>query len=237
MKRFCVVLMVLGLLLTLSIQSSAVDFQEQIKKLAQKNAEGYIGPFATAFGTAMNSGYYHTAKPHKLFGFDIGVKMAMVTVPEKDQSYDFYIGSVALPAPVGLGVTGDLNINLEYLYPNRKTPTVFGVDSLATLQPDPNGADAALRDALAQAGKTPAEIDALSVTPAWTEMLNTINNNAQPLPTVQGTGVDFLPLAVPQASVGLPFKTEILIRYLPEMDAGDVGKVSFMGGGLKHSLS
>jgi len=43
---------------------SAVDFQEQLQQMADENAKGYIGPFSTAFGTAMNSGLYHTAKVH-----------------------------------------------------------------------------------------------------------------------------------------------------------------------------
>ena len=36
--------------------AGAVDFEEQLKKLVGENAKGYIGPFATAFGTAMSSG-------------------------------------------------------------------------------------------------------------------------------------------------------------------------------------
>ena len=42
--------------------------------------------------------------------------------------------------------------------------------------------------------------------------------------------------AFPQVTVGLPFKTEIAVRYLPEVFINDVG-ISTYGVGLKHNFS
>jgi len=42
--------------------------------------------------------------------------------------------------------------------------------------------------------------------------------------------------AFPQVTVGLPFKTEIALRYLPEVFINDVG-ISTYGVGLKHNIS
>ncbi len=42
--------------------------------------------------------------------------------------------------------------------------------------------------------------------------------------------------AFPQITVGLPFKTEIAVRYLPEVFINDVG-ISTYGVGLKHNFS
>lgn len=42
--------------------------------------------------------------------------------------------------------------------------------------------------------------------------------------------------AFPQVTVGLPFKTEIAVRYLPEIFINDVG-ISTYGVGLKHNFS
>jgi hypothetical protein len=46
-----------------------------------------------------------------------------------------------------------------------------------------------------------------------------------------------VPLFVPQASVGNLMGTQLMIRYLPTQNISDVGKVSFWGFGIQHSLS
>ncbi len=52
-----------------------------------------------------------------------------------------------------------------------------------------------------------------------------------------GLNVTTVPLAYPQASVSL-LGTEIMIRYLPEIDLGDSGEsLSLFGFGIKHSIS
>lgn len=49
--------------------------------------EGYVSPFMKAFGYGMNSGWYNSAAPHKLGGFDLTITAAVVKVPTIDQSY------------------------------------------------------------------------------------------------------------------------------------------------------
>ncbi len=49
--------------------------------------------------------------------------------------------------------------------------------------------------------------------------------------------VKLVPLFVPQASVGNYMGTQLMIRYLPAQNMSDVGKVSFWGFGVQHSLS
>ena len=125
LKRTLIIILV-ALFTTVSVPNAgAVDFEEQLKKLVGENAEGYIGPFATAFGTAMNSGLYHTGKVHGLLGFDVGIKMSLVTVSDEDLEYDFFLGELDLVVP-GMGLPGDnLTINLNQVYPDRTTPTVL----------------------------------------------------------------------------------------------------------------
>src|SRR5262249_8944553 len=42
----------------------------------------------------------------------------------------------------------------------------------------------------------------------------------------------------PQATVGVPMKTDLIVRYLPAIEVDkDIGKVSFFGIGAKHSVS
>jgi hypothetical protein len=54
----------------------------------QKLFTAYLKPWATGFGHDLNAGWYNTAKPHKLWGFDINVSASAAFVPKSDKSYD-----------------------------------------------------------------------------------------------------------------------------------------------------
>lgn len=51
------------------------------------------------------------------------------------------------------------------------------------------------------------------------------------------SSVKIVPLFVPQASVGNFKGTQLMIRFLPTQNISGVGKVSFWGFGIQHSLS
>ncbi len=233
MKRLLSLLLILTLSVSFTNRANAVDFQEELKKLAQDNAVGYVGPFATAFGTAMNSGLYHTAKPHGILGFDISAKISLVQVNDEDLSYMFVVpGQIPIPEDYfNPGSNDTLWLNGNNIWTDRETPTMFGVDTGRTLFAD--GADAELIAAMQAAGYSDAEITIARGSPQWQNALDQIPS----LETIPGTGVDMVPLILPQVSVGLPFKTEVLVRFIPEIDAGDFGKVKFLGLGVKHSIS
>lgn len=63
------------------------DLQSYIEQVTETNIEGYIGPAVTAFGTAINSGLYHTGKTHKAGGFDITIKGVGVLIPDNDKTF------------------------------------------------------------------------------------------------------------------------------------------------------
>jgi len=63
------------------------DLTTKLQELAEENAVGYMQPFATALGTAINSGLYHTAKIHGLPGFDFGLRAMVVAVPTEGLTY------------------------------------------------------------------------------------------------------------------------------------------------------
>lgn len=203
----------------------AVDFQEELRRLAEENGKGYAGPLSTAFGTALNTGLYHTAKPHSILGFDISVKMSLVQVSDEDKEFEFIVGD---SLPITIPGYGPVTLNRSTLYPDRKTPTVFGVDSGRTLQPT----DASLEAALREAGFTDSDISTLRSTGQFSSILSSI----PPINTPPGLGIDMVPMAMPQFSVGLPFKTEVLIRYFPTVEAGDWGKITFWALGVKHNI-
>ena len=240
MKRLFIILLALTLTVALSGRSVAadVDFEEQLKKLAEENGKGYIGPFSTAFGTNMNSGLYHSAKPHAFLpipGFDISIKFTVSQVSEEDLTYSFILPD-AIPLPteqflLGYPELDTLWINPNTIYTNTETPTAFGESEWEGFEP--TGAEQALLDALSNAGLNSMEIEILR----QTGMIDSLVGRVPNFPSPPGIGVDILPLIMPQVSVGLPLKSEVLLRYMPEFNAPDFGKISFTGVGLKHNLS
>jgi hypothetical protein len=54
---------------------------------AQKLLQPYITPAVNAFGAALAGGWYNTAEPHKLGGFDITFTVSAAIVPEKYRTY------------------------------------------------------------------------------------------------------------------------------------------------------
>ncbi|PLX12891.1 MAG: hypothetical protein C0597_12460, partial [Marinilabiliales bacterium] len=55
---------------------------------ATKIFEAYLSPYANGMGAALSTGWYNTAKPHKLGGFDVTVSFNLAMIPSSDQSYD-----------------------------------------------------------------------------------------------------------------------------------------------------
>ena len=238
MKRFISLFITAVLLLAVVGTASAVDFQEELKKMATENAKGYIGPFSTAFGTAMNSGLYHTAKPHGMLGFDISFKFAVVTVPKDAQTFDFQLISLPVPVDPLLGIPNDkLVVDTNLLYPNRETPTVFGSSEADSFYSDPNRVAEALEKALIDAGKSEQEINLIKTGPLWNQMIASLTNVLSPIPKFKGIGFSALPFVMPQVSVGLIKKTEVMLRFMPKVKVNDdIGEAGFIGIGIKHNL-
>ena len=52
----------------------------------------------------------------------------------------------------------------------------------------------------------------------------------------QGAGLIIMPVPFLQASIGLPFSTEVSVRLLPAMDLGQFGKLNMWGVGVKNQF-
>jgi hypothetical protein len=51
-----------------------------------------------------------------------------------------------------------------------------------------------------------------------------------------GFNIPGVPLVMPQASIGLPFGLEVVGRFVPTISAGDAGKFSYTGFGLRYDV-
>jgi hypothetical protein len=50
--------------------------------------EAYIGPLGNSLGAALNNGWYNTAKPHSLGGFDVTITANIVMVPTDAKTFN-----------------------------------------------------------------------------------------------------------------------------------------------------
>ena len=50
--------------------------------------EAYIGPLGNSLGVALNNGWYNTAKPHSLGGFDITITANIVMIPTNAKTFN-----------------------------------------------------------------------------------------------------------------------------------------------------
>ncbi len=72
---------------TAKAQDQAATFIQAGIKDAGFLTKSYMSPFAEAFGSSLNSGWYNTAKPHKLGRFDLTFTLATAFVPSEEKSY------------------------------------------------------------------------------------------------------------------------------------------------------
>lgn len=87
-KKLTFSLMLCFLSTTLYPQELVVEMLSGNLDDAEKLAKAYLEPFGKSFGTSLNNGWYTTAKPHKLFGFDFTIMAAMAVPPSGDKTFD-----------------------------------------------------------------------------------------------------------------------------------------------------
>ncbi len=69
-------------------QTISEPIAEKIKKVSEDLLEGYTQPLITAFGTGISTGFFHSASSHEFLGFDFGVRVMYIQVPEDARYFD-----------------------------------------------------------------------------------------------------------------------------------------------------
>jgi hypothetical protein len=77
--------------------------EDRFAALSETNVKLYAQPFATAFGTAMNSAGYHSASIADLFGFSISFQGMYILIPDDQLTY-----SPSLPTGYTTGPTATI---------------------------------------------------------------------------------------------------------------------------------
>lgn len=114
-------------LMAMPFAVAAQDFDELLKGSAADAkylAEGYISPAMKAFGYGMNNGWYNTAKPHKIAGFDLTISANPVFIPSADKL--FMVDNNKLST---LQLTNDVDGKPVTATGSGNIATVFGTDN------------------------------------------------------------------------------------------------------------
>ena len=183
-KKLCTISTALFIISQISFsQFKDVDFLRSLPADGVKYLQAYISPYANAFGSGLSGGWYNTAKPHKLGGFDITLSTSVGIVPTSAQTFD--ASKIGLSSSItGAGISS----------------TVAGPDKAGPLMSYRVG------------GVTLASFNA-----------------------PKGTDWRYIPVPTAQVGIGLPFGTELKLRYIPKITVSK-GDVSLWGVGLLHSI-
>ena len=68
-------------------EHTAVIARDDINQ-AEKLIEAYFTPMSESFGSGLNSGWYNTAKPHSLGGFDLTFTLNTVIIPNSAETFN-----------------------------------------------------------------------------------------------------------------------------------------------------
>jgi hypothetical protein len=205
-RRSLTLALTLGLAAAPGTRLVAQDISESLSSLNEENGKLYIGPLSTGLAAALNSGFYHTADVHGLWGFDVGFRVMGSFVPEDlDTFMPVLPDSVAIDGsvfydPYGPGGGSQL-----------LSPTVTGTGDGVFLSPQGE-----FRDTLLALGENPA--DYVIRFPQGFDI------PIAPYAAIQGA------LGIP---LGTEVVFRFIPSFTP---SDDVGSISMVGGAIKHSL-
>ncbi|MCE2731883.1 MAG: DUF6588 family protein [Chryseotalea sp.] len=133
-KHFQTIAIALGLILTSNFfafsQGNLDDLLKGSKDDANYLARGYLEPFLKVTATGLNQGWFNTAKPHKIAGFDITASIAFVSIPSTAKFFTVDNNSLN-----SIALEQDVNGNPVAANGTGQIPTIFG----------PGGSDNAAR--------------------------------------------------------------------------------------------
>jgi hypothetical protein len=194
-------------------QGEAAAIMKAGKQDANKIMSAYMTPMMEGFASTANIGWYNTAKPHGILGFDFTFSMGVFVAPQDARSYSFTDLQLGAGSPYGFTPA---NNDTD---PNKRLPTLFGDKTTPNQRYNMTygfGFDTII-------GGTPTRIDTSVVLGSIT------------MPN--GSGIGIAPGLPPtlQFAVGIPKNTEIMVRYMPPINAEGF-RANMFGMGVKHSI-
>jgi hypothetical protein len=226
---------------TLSVQAGdpVADMMKSGATDMTKLAGLELTPLGNSFAAGLGGGWYNTARPHKLLGFDLTVSLNLATIPDVDKTFNFStqgFKALSLQNPSGPSTvptfiaSNDLNGPPMVLKTSQTTISVALPASITS------------NSLIFSAFK----INASSSLPKGASFNG--NNISFIAPATQiGDSIvlkGLVPKAIPfvaiptptaQLGIGLVFGTEVILRYMPSVGSGGF-KIGLWGFGVKHDI-
>jgi hypothetical protein len=223
---------------------SAQTMEETVSKLGAAAGKAYVAPIVSGFGTNLNAGWFHKAPPAKKFGINFEVGPVFMGTLLKGGSKTINVNAAfRLDSAQAHNVAKDVDttgmfgqgqalrdsvaaaIRRSDIGVEFDGPTIIGANDVPmtyTVSPSPIVVGTMTGDTTI-------------VLPSTIDTLKDASGN----PLNFGVLSDFatlpLPLVAPQITIGTIYGTNLTLRYLPEYDIPDIGKVKFSGFGIQHN--
>lgn len=181
----------------LSVKGQEIESFLVLGKDAGTLLQSYLDPAFKGTIQNLNSGWYRTAKAHKVLGFDLTLNATLASVPSSDKNFTFRNSDYN-------------NLSLKGGATEAALPTSFGGSTSTVLQYEETVTFAGISETRT------FDFDALD---GLTDEIN----------------FSQVPAMMIQAGVGLPFKTDVTVRYLPKVGS-DKFKTDLIGFGVKHNI-
>lgn len=206
---FVLLVIVSPLRLAAQNEEDLANFLKAGEEDASKLMTAYLEPIVKSMSYGMAGGWYHTAKPHKSLGIDVGVSMNLAFIPTSDNFFDpnklnlstntTYLGA----RPNGSGASYD---------PTRKAPTIFGPkdETQYSSTYDPDGS-----------GPLPAQVLTFNG-PEGFDVKKSIGFAAAPAPMIQ-------------LGIGVIKNTDLKVRFVPKQEIGS-STFNMFGVGVLHDI-
>ncbi|MDP1725919.1 MAG: hypothetical protein Q8M15_03980 [Bacteroidota bacterium] len=109
---------------TAHAQADAAQFLKAGKEDGNKLINAYLKPLFDGFGASLNNGWYNTARPHGILGFDVSFTLNLVPISESQKTFD----------ATTLNLNSDLSKPRMVLVGSNGTsiPTIYGDDKTST---------------------------------------------------------------------------------------------------------
>ncbi len=221
---------------------TAGDLEENLSLMLENNAEMYVQPLVTGFGSSMNSGLYKRAKctTGKLplpIGFDVNIIVSASLVPDEDLNYDYYfmdntidfdLQSIDASLP---NVT--MSISDLYTADKEETPTISGDEEGAVITPK---TQSDVIDALIVKMNPATSIEETAYRAALNSSYSYISNLIPQFQFPNGSNIPAIPSANVQLNVRIPFGIELGLRGAPPYKIKDVGEFKMLGFGVRKNI-
>ena len=232
------------------------------KDLFDLNANPYLSPTVQVVNATSNAGFFHSAyvpqkvnKPYfrfSLIAMSGSVRDDMKTfnprIPTKEYNQNDLapfvdITPILQPPYINVNIldtAGLINYFFQnVLYDGIKTGKIVLPENAPTTLGNSKASLFLPRDVMKELIEAHPLYPIIGLVPGGKELIeNVIGSFPDEFSLAEGGNINSIAAAVPQLEIGSLYGTELLIRFIPPLDYGKwIGKFSFWGIGLKHSIS